>query len=62
MSVSIEMVHERCGRTSVKEQIQLIIASEKENRFNPGWIRHNEFQLGENSLARGIHAITPNRA
>ena len=31
--VSIEMVHERYGRTSVKEQIQLTNASEKENRF-----------------------------
>ena len=42
MRVSIEMVYERYGRTSVKEQIQLtakvFIASEKENRFNPGWI------------------------
>ena len=66
MRVSIEMVHERYGRTSVKEQIQLtkvFIASEKENRFNPGWIHPTSFhdaliQLGENSLARGIHAIT----
>ena len=41
MRVSIEMVHERYGRTSVKEQIQLtkvFIASEKEYRFNPDWI------------------------
>ena len=36
--VSIEMVQERYGRTSVKVQIQLTKASEKENRFNPGWI------------------------
>ena len=41
MHVSIEMVHERHNRTSVKEQIQLtkgFIAAEKENRFNPGSI------------------------
>ena len=65
MRVSIEMVHERYGRTNVKEQIQLtkvFIASEKQNNsILAGSILHlhNEFQLGENSLARGIHAITP---
>ena len=55
------------SRTSVKEHIQLtkgFIAAEKENIFNPGWIHilhlHNESQLGENSLARGIHAIRHN--
>ena len=43
---------------SVKEQI-VFIASEKENRFNPGWIHppsfalHNEFQL-EKTRSDGV--------
>ena len=55
------------SKTSVKEQIQLtkgFIAAEKENHRSilAGSILHlhNESQLGENSLARGIHAITHN--
>ena len=40
-------------RDSIEELTKVFIASEQENRFNPGWIHmhplHKEFQLGENS-------------
>ena len=51
------------SKTSVKEQIQLtkgFIAAGKENPAGSILHLHNESQLGENSLARGIHAITRN--
>ena len=54
------------SKTSVKEQIQLtkgFIAAEKENHRSilAGSILHlhNESQLGENSLARGIKVASP---